>query len=78
MLRCDVTQEEDWKAIWSHTEDTFGGKVQILVNNAGVNPVHGWKICMDIMIYGVMMGSYIARDKMGVTKVELFSSRYLK
>jgi len=67
-LKCDVTQESDWQAIWAHTEDTFGGKVQILVNNAGVNPVRGWKICMDIMIYGVMMGSYIARDKMGVTK----------
>ena len=24
---------------------------------------------MDIMIYGVMMGSYLARDKMGASKV---------
>ena len=55
--------------LWSHVEDTFDGKVQILVNNAGVNPVRGWKVCMDIMIYGVMMGSYMARDKMGATKV---------
>ena len=55
--------------LWSHVEDTFGGKVQILVNNAGVNPVRGWRACMDIMIYGVMIGSYMARDKMGATKV---------
>ena len=40
-----------------------------MVNNAGVNPHHGWKTCLDVMIYGVMMGSYIARDKMGKTKV---------
>ena len=54
---------------WSHTEKYFNGKVDILVNNAGVNPHHGWKTCLDVMIYGVMMGSYIARDKMGKTKV---------
>ena len=67
--RCDVAQESDWESIWSHTEKAFNGKVQILVNNAGVNPARGWKMCMDIMIYGVMMGSYLARDKMGATKV---------
>jgi len=66
--RCDVSKESDWEILWSHVEDTFDGKVQILVNNAGVNPVRGWKVCMDIMIYGVMMGSYMARDKMGATK----------
>ena len=69
--RCDVTKEDDWEKIWSHAEDTFGDKVQILVNNAGVNPVRGWKMCMDIMIYGVMIGSFMARDKMGKTKVEI-------
>ena len=67
--RCDVAKESDWESIWSHTEETFNGKVQILVNNAGINPARGWKMCMDIMIYGVMMGSYLARDKMGATKV---------
>ena len=73
--RCDVTKDSDWQAIWSHTEDTFGGNVQILINNAGVNPARGWKLCMDIMIYGVMIGSYIARDKMGVTKVIFYIIR---
>ena len=41
------------------------------MNNAGVNPVRGWKMCMDIMIYGVMIGSFMARDKMGKTKVDI-------
>ena len=67
--RCDVSNENDWEATWSHTEEKLGGKVQILVNNAGVNPNHGWKACLDIMIKGVMMGSFLARDKMGKTKV---------
>ena len=69
MSRCDVSNKEDWEATWYHVEEKFGGRVQILVNNAGVNPAHGWKVCLDVMIYGVMMGSYIARDKMGKTKV---------
>ena len=68
-FRCNVADESDWMNTWSHTEKYFKGKVQILVNNAGVNPHHGWKTCLDVMIYGVMMGSYIARDKMGKTKV---------
>jgi len=66
--RCNVADESDWMNTWSYTEKYFNGKVQILVNNAGVNPHHGWKTCLDVMIYGVMMGSYIARDKMGKTK----------
>ena len=70
-FRCNVADESDWMNTWSHTEKYFNGKVQILVNNAGVNPHHGWKTCLDVMIYGVMMGSYIARDKMGKTKVNI-------
>ena len=69
LSRCNVADENDWFSTWSHTEKHFGGKVQLLVNNAGVNPHHGWKTCMDVMIYGVMMGSFIARDRMGKTKV---------
>ena len=69
--RCDVSNDDDWEATWSHAEKSFGGKVQLLVNNAGVNPNHGWKVCLDVMIYGVMMGSFMARDKMGKTKVNI-------
>ena len=39
------------------------------MNNAGVSPACGWKLCLDVNIYGVMMGSFMARDKMGKTKV---------
>ena len=68
--RCDVSKESDWEAAWSHAENTFNGTIQILVNNAGINPVHGWKLCLDVMVYGVMLGSFLARDKMGKTKVD--------
>ena len=67
--RCNVTKQKDWEELWNHTEKTFAGKVQILVNNAGVNPSHGWKPCIDIMLYGVMIGSFMARERMGRLKV---------
>ena len=56
--------------MWEHTEKAFGEKVEVLVNNAGVNPKVGWKICLDVMIYGVMIGSFLAREKMGSSKVK--------
>ena len=67
--RCDVTKQNDWEKMWDHTEETFGGKVQVLVNNAGINPSVGWKPCIDIMLYGVMIGSFLARERMGRVKV---------
>ena len=70
MFRCDVAKKDEWEATWTHAEQLLNGKVQILVNNAGVNPAHGWRTCLDVMIYGVMMGAYLARDKMGKTKVQ--------
>ena len=50
-------------------EKTFGKSIQLLINNAGVSPAFGWKMCLDVNIYGVMMGSFTARDRMGKTKV---------
>ena len=70
IFRCDVAKKDEWEATWNHAEEQLNGKVQILVNNAGVNPAHGWRTCLDVMIYGVMMGAYLARDKMGKTKVQ--------
>ena len=67
--RCNVSKQSDWEATWKYIEETFGDKIEILINNAGVSPAFGWKLCLDVNIYGVMMGSYVARDKMGKTKV---------
>ena len=77
VYRCDVTIQDDWEKMWNHTEQTFGGTVQVLVNNAGVNPSLGWKPCIDIMLYGVMIGSFMARERMGRLKVAIsFQSIY--
>ena len=55
--------------MWDHNEKVFGDRVQVLVNNAGLNPSAGWKPCLDVMLYGVMIGSFMARERMGSSKV---------
>ena len=57
--------------MWDHCETCFEGKVEVLVNNAGLNPSAGWKLCLDVMLYGVMIGSFLARDRMGLSKVDV-------
>ena len=69
--RCDVSKESDWVSMWDHCETFFDGKVEVLVNNAGLNPSAGWKLCLDVMLYGVMIGSFLARDRMGLSKVDV-------
>ena len=69
MTRCNVSKSCDWEATWSYVEGIFGGNIQILVNNAGVSPAMGWELCLNVNIYGLMNGSFLARDKMGKSKV---------
>ncbi len=53
--------------MWNHVTYTFESPVTLLVNNAGVNPKHGWRACIDIMLKGVAIGTYFAIDKMSVS-----------
>ena len=57
--------------MWEHVETTFNSKVQVLVNNAGLNPSAGWKPCIDVMLYGTMIGTFLARKKMGTSQVKI-------
>ena len=66
-----MANENDWPKLWEHAETFFGDKVSILVNNAGVNPGHGWKSCIDVMLLGVGFGTYLALEKMKISKVRI-------
>ena len=66
-----MAKEDDWEQLWAHTESAFGGKVTLLVNNAGVNPKHGWTACINIMLTGVGYGTFLAIEKMGKSKVKV-------
>ena len=71
-----MTQEKEWNELWLHTENYFQGKVSILINNAGVHAIHGWKACIDIMCYGVGLGANMAIERMATSKV--FQPNYRK
>ena len=62
--KCDVTKKEDWQSLWIHTESYFGSQVTLLVNNAGIGPEFNWKLCLDIMLYGMAEGTFLAIEKM--------------
>ena len=69
---CD---RNEWETAWKCVEETFGQKVQILINNAGLKAACGWKFCLEVNLYGAMIGSFLARDQMGKTEVrKLFLS----
>ena len=66
LIRCDVAQSEDWQKLWNHTEETFETQVTLLVNNAGL--FANWQKSLDIMLYGVCHGTWLAIEKMSVSK----------
>ena len=64
----DVTKEEDWKDVWIKAETFFGGKVEALVNNAGIYGGQGsldHKI-LDVNLIGMVHGTKLAREQMSV------------
>ena len=37
-VKCDVSNKEDWPKLWNSAEIFLKGPIEILVNNAGLNP----------------------------------------
>ncbi len=62
--KCDVSDESDWKNTWEKTERAFQTPVSLLINNAGLNPLHGWHKCIQVMLMGTANGSFLAVEKM--------------
>ncbi|MBX9701726.1 MAG: glucose 1-dehydrogenase [Acetobacteraceae bacterium] len=70
-VRCDVTREEDWKALIARTLETYG-RLDILVNNAGISgsavgddlSLEGWNRLMGVNATGVFLGTTLAAQEM--------------
>jgi len=55
----DVSSKADWEKLWSRAESFFGGKVDVLVNNAGVSPVLPFDTVMKVNFDGVVHGAQL-------------------
>ncbi len=61
----DVTAEEEWNALIALTLDAYGGRLDVLVNNAGLSSTsqddfestEGWHRIMDVNATGVFLGT---------------------
>ena len=38
-VKCDVSEKESWKILWDYAEKFLEGPIDILINNAGLNPM---------------------------------------
>ena len=71
----DVTAEEDWNALIATTLDQFGGRLDVLVNNAGLSSTsqddfestEGWHRIMDVNATGVFLGTKLGSAAMLAT-----------
>ncbi|XP_045895542.1 15-hydroxyprostaglandin dehydrogenase [NAD(+)]-like [Micropterus dolomieu] len=60
---CDVESEEQIKAAFQKTAETFGG-IDILCNNAGIANETAWEKTVSINLVGVIRGTYLALEHM--------------
>ena len=44
----DVTHKDEWENLWVTAVEFFDKKIDVLVNNAGVNPLVGFDLCMKV------------------------------
>ncbi|XP_073336160.1 15-hydroxyprostaglandin dehydrogenase [NAD(+)] [Pagrus major] len=63
----DVQSEEQLKAAFKKTTETFGG-IDILCNNAGVLNEGQWEQTVSINLMGVIRGTYLAFEHMNKLK----------
>ena len=38
-IKCDVSVKDDWTELWNSAEQILGGKIDVLINNAGLSPI---------------------------------------
>ena len=74
-VRMDVTAEEEWNALLSSTLEQHGGRLDVLVNNAGLSSTsvddpdstEGWHRIMNVNATGVFLGTKLGSAAMRST-----------
>ena len=54
--------------VWDEAESWLGDKVDVLINNAGVFSRSNWRPMNDINLTGLLIGTYMAIQRMGLTQ----------
>lgn len=62
-LTCDIESEEQTKAFFQKTAETFGG-IDILCNNAGILNEVSWEQQVSVNLLGVVRGTFMALEHM--------------
>ena len=47
-VACDVTKADEVAALWAAAAERFGRAPDVLVNNAGVGHLLGWRKCIEV------------------------------
>lgn len=71
-VKVDVTAEEEWNALLTSTLDAYGGRLDVLVNNAGLSSTsvddpdstEGWHRIMNVNATGVFLGTKLGSAAM--------------
>ncbi|XP_021000823.3 uncharacterized protein [Parasteatoda tepidariorum] len=63
--KCDVTDVKNFKDAFDKTIEVFG-KIDIVVNNAGIQDEHNWKKTIEVNLMAVIQGVKLAFQYMGV------------
>jgi len=64
----DVTNKEGWRTVWGEGENFFKGKIEALVNNAGIFSKTAYDKVLEVNALGVAHGTMMAMEKLGTTR----------
>ena len=64
-MKCDVTNEDDIKSVFSYAKDQFGG-IDVCINNAGLNHKNGSILTGDTTVWRKMLDVSIIQQSLSL------------
>ncbi|XP_063049069.1 15-hydroxyprostaglandin dehydrogenase [NAD(+)] [Engraulis encrasicolus] len=62
-IQCDVTQRDNLQGAFKTTVEHFG-RLDIVINNAGINNEKNWEKTIEVNLTSVIQGTYLALEHM--------------